>query len=99
VKHLTLAKIATGLITVALLAILLSQINVRDVVTTLSSISPVYLVVGFFLYACSYFFRTLRFWILLNKEVGIRDLFKIVCVHNMMNNLLPARTARSHISI
>jgi len=24
--------------------------------------------------------------------VGIRDLFKIVCVHNMMNNLLPART-------
>jgi hypothetical protein len=36
--------------------------------------------------------RALRFHLLLNKEVSIKDLFHIECVHYMMNNLLPART-------
>lgn len=91
-KHPTLAKAAAVLVTIVLLAILLSQVNIADVVTTLVSINPLYLVAGFSLYACSYFFRAVRFRILLNGEVGVRDLFKVVCVHNMMNNLLPART-------
>jgi len=91
-KHPTLIKVVAILITIALLAILLSQVSVADVVTTLTSINPLYLVAGFLLYACSYFFRALRFRILLNGEVGMRDLFNIVCVHNVMNNLLPART-------
>ena len=34
----------------------------------------------------------MRFHILLNGEVGIWDLFDIVCVHNAANNILPART-------
>jgi len=92
VKHPTLAKVAAVIITIVLLAILLSQVNVADVITTLTSIDPLYLVAGFVLYACSYFFRALRFRILLSGEIGMRDLFKVVCVHNMMNNLLPART-------
>lgn len=91
-KHPTFAKAAAVLITIVLLAILLSQVNVADVVATLTSINPLYLVAGFLLYACSYFFRAMRFWILLSGEVGMRELFKVVCVHNMMNNLLPART-------
>ncbi len=44
------------------------------------------------LYTCSYIFRSWRFHILIHKEVSIRDMFHIECVHNMMNNLLPART-------
>lgn len=91
-KYPALTKAAAVLITIVLLAILLSQVNVADVVTTLTSSNPLYLVAGFFLYACSYVFRTLRFRFLLNGEVRMRDLFNIVCVHNMMNNLLPART-------
>lgn len=91
-KHPTLTKAVAVLITVALLAILLSQVNVADVVTTLMSIDPLYLVAGFLLYICSYVFRAVRFHVLLNREVRLRDLFWIVCVHNMMNNLLPART-------
>jgi len=75
-----------------LVAILLSQIQIADIITTLAGIDPLYLIAGFVLYVCSYFFRTLRFHILLNKEVGLRDLFNIVCVHNMANNILPART-------
>ena len=91
-KHPTLAKAAAALITIVLLAVLLSQVSVADVVTTLTSINPLYLVAGFFLYAFSYFFRALRFWILLNGELGLKDLFRVVCVHNMVNSVLPART-------
>ena len=88
----TITKISAVGITIALVAILLSQIGVSDVITTLAGIDPLYLIAGFVLYICSYFFRALRFHILLNKEVGLRDLFNIVCVHNMVNNILPART-------
>ena len=44
------------------------------------------------MYTFSYALRAWRFHILLNKKVSTKDLFHIVCVHNMMNNLLPART-------
>ena len=71
---------------------LLSQIQITDVITTLASIDPLYLIAGFVLYICSYILRALRFHILLNGEVGIWDLFNIVCVHNMVNSILPART-------
>ena len=89
-NHQTIAKISAVAITVALLAILLSQIEISDVITTLAGIDPLYLIAGFVLYACSYFFRALRFHILLNGEVGIKDLFNIVCVQNKVNNILPA---------
>ena len=88
----TITKISAVGITIALASILLSQIEVSDVITTLAGIDPLYLIAGFVLYICSYFFRALRFHILLNKEVGLRDLFDIVCVHNMVNSILPART-------
>lgn len=74
--------------TIALVVILLSQIKIADIIITLAGIDPLYLIAGFVLYVCSYLFRALRFHILLNKEVGLRDLFNIVCVHNMVNNIL-----------
>ena len=83
-----IAKISAVVITVALVAILLLQIQIADVITALASIDPLYLIAGFVLYLCSYFFRALRFHILLNREVGLRDLFNIVCMHNMVHNIL-----------
>jgi glycosyltransferase 2 family protein len=80
------------LITIILFALLFTQISILDIISTFSSIHPLYLFVGFMLYSASYYFRTLRFHILLNYEVSIKDLFYIECIHNMMNNLLPART-------
>lgn len=88
----SLKILTTIIITVILVSTLLSQIQIADVITTLVSIDPLYLIVGFVLYICSYFLRALRFHILLNGEVGIWDLFNIVCVHNMVNSILPART-------
>jgi hypothetical protein len=91
-KSERLAKISALLITVVLLALLFTQINLEDVISTLKNINPVYLIAGFILYTFSYFFRAWRFYILLNREVGIQDLFNIECVHNAINSLLPART-------
>jgi uncharacterized protein (TIRG00374 family) len=90
-KHKIPVKILALLITVILLALLFTQINLEDVITTLKNINPLYLIAGFILYTFSYFFRAWRFYILLNAEVGIRDLFNIECVHNAINSLLPAR--------
>ena len=87
-----IAKLSAIVITVVLVAILLSHISLCDIVTTLTSIGPIYIIIGFILYLGTYFFRALRFHILLNKKVSIKHLFSIVCVHNMANNVLPART-------
>ncbi|RCV65847.1 hypothetical protein C5S53_01715, partial [Methanophagales archaeon] len=70
----------------------LSQITLYDIATTLTNIDPVYIIIGFILYLGTYFFRALRFYILLSNKVNLKDLFSIVCVHNMANNILPART-------
>lgn len=91
-KYKRLAKILAVLITVVLVVLLLTQINLGDIIITLQNINPFYLIAGFILYTCSNFFRAWRFSILLNAEVGIHDLFNIECVHGAINNLLPART-------
>ena len=70
-KQKNIAKISAIIITVVLVGILLSQIRVTYIITILAGIDPVYLVVGFGLYILSYFFRAMRFRILLNGEVGI----------------------------
>ena len=87
-----IVKISAVVITIVLAAVLLSQIEVNEVITTLASVDPLHVIAGFVLYTCSYFLRAFRFHILVNKKVKIRDLFNIVCVHNMLNNILPART-------
>jgi glycosyltransferase 2 family protein len=84
--------ILTILITIVLLTLLFTQVQLVDLITTIENINPVFLLIGFILYTCSYIFRAWRFHLLLNKEVSIKDLFNIGCVHNMMNSLLPVRT-------
>jgi len=80
------------IITIALLSILFSQIELNNVVEMLVRIEPVYLAAGFFFYALSTLFRALRLHILLNREIGVKDLFSIVCIHNMVLNVFPARS-------
>lgn len=80
------------IITITLLAILFSQIELMDVIEILNKIQPIYLVAGFILYAASYLLRALRIDILLNGEIGVKELFSIVCIHNMALNIFPARS-------
>lgn len=80
------------LVSIALIAILLTQIQIDELIYAFISINPLYVFIGFILYACSYVFRALRFKVLLNNRIKFKDLFSIVCVHNLINNMLPART-------
>lgn len=79
-------------ITVALLVLLLSRTSFGDIAATLKSIRLDYLGIGFLLYMMSYLFRTMRFTILLNKKINFREMFKVECLHNAANNIMPART-------
>lgn len=90
--YLHFAKASAFIVTSALLALLLSRVEFADLLTTLKSIDPGYVLLGLGAYASCYLFRALRFNVLLNKEVRVADLFAIVCVHNMMNGIMPART-------
>lgn len=78
-------------ITVVLLYLTLSQIKPAEIVNTLKSIEPTYLVIGFLTYIFCNILRAARFYILLNKRIKIRSLFNIVCVYNMVNNMAPMR--------
>lgn len=88
----TLGLIISILLAVLILPFLLSQIDLNLLFETFSIINPIYIFLAFFSYSSTYFLRTLRFCILINREIKFLDMFKIVCLHNMLNNLLPART-------
>lgn len=79
-------------VAVSLILILLSQIQFSKLSSTLASIHPVYLVVGFALYFSTYFLRALRFKVILGDEAKYSDLLKVLFIHNMVNQVLPART-------
>jgi len=85
-------RIISIVISAVFIWILLTQINLNEIVLVLSKINLNIFVVGFCLYLSSYFFRTLRFKTLLNNKIKFKKLFSIVCVHNLVNNILPART-------
>lgn len=85
-------KFISVIITILLIALLFSQIKVRDIIEILYNINPIYLIAGFILYIISHFLKALRFYVLLNREVKIRDLFSIVCIHTLAVNILPARS-------
>jgi glycosyltransferase 2 family protein len=87
-----LVKITTVVITFFFVAILFTQISPGDIVKTLYQVNLLCLIAGFFLYTGCYFFRTARFYYLLNREIPVRDLFPVVCLHNVINMVLPAKT-------
>ncbi|MBL7206067.1 MAG: flippase-like domain-containing protein [Candidatus Aenigmarchaeota archaeon] len=80
------------ILTIAITGVLLLQVSVGDIVSTISGIPAHYVIIGFFIYALSYVFRALRFRVLLRGELGLKDIFPIVCIHNLVNIILPART-------
>ena len=87
-----IAKFFAIIISIVLVAILLTQISFEDIIIMFIRINPLYLGAGFIFYLGTQFLRTWRFHLLLNREVSIRNLFPIVCIYAMFVNLLPART-------
>lgn len=80
------------IISLALVWFLLSRIELSDIPQVLAAINPYVLIVLLFLYGAIYVLQSLRFHLLLERRIGIRDLFAITCVHTLTNNILPART-------
>jgi len=80
------------LIAVSLILFLLSQIEFSKLVYSLASIDPLYLALGFALYFTTYFLRAARFKVILGSEAKYLDLLKVLFIHNMVNQVLPART-------
>ena len=90
-KNLKRAILA-AVITAALVAVLLIFVDPKTIVSTLTSIHPLWALAGLGLYAFGYYFRTLRFRMLLQDKVTTRDLYPTVCMHNMINSVSPVRT-------
>jgi len=83
--------VISGVIALILLGILLSQIDIGTLGATLGSVNPLYVVLGFFLYVFIFVLRAIRFNIILEGRVSVKSLLNILFVHNLFNNLIPAR--------
>ncbi len=79
-------------VAVLLIGYLLTQIEFGQLLSTLGSIHPVYILLCFGIYFSSYFLRALRFKVILGDEAKYLDLLKVLFIHNMVNQVLPART-------
>jgi hypothetical protein len=90
-KKQNIKTVSIVFVTIVLIGLLLSQIKIIDIVNTLRSIEPANIAIGLLLYALSYYFRALRFYLLLDKKIKLKDMFYVVSVHNMANNIIPAR--------
>ncbi len=90
-KKKLLKGIVFTLVSIMLLWFLFRFINLSDVAAAFSRVTLVGVFVGFVFYVIGYLIRALRFYYLLNRQLPVRTLFSIVCIHNLMNSLLPAR--------
>lgn len=80
------------LITIIFLPLLLTRINPAGIITVFENIVPAYLIAGFIFYLGMQFLRTWRFYLLLRRDVSLKNLFPVACIYAMFVNLLPART-------
>lgn len=76
----------------ALVILLLTQVSLSDIATALSSVSIPFLLLSFLLYVLVYMVRAFRFRIMLKYAGGFKDIFNIVCLHNLANSVMPFRT-------
>jgi uncharacterized protein (TIRG00374 family) len=91
-KNLDKAKIAAVIVSVALIGLLFTQVQVSDVIGVFSTVSYPYLAWGLLFYALAYVFKTVRFRVMLGGSVSLRHLLNVVLVHNMSLVYLPVRT-------
>jgi uncharacterized membrane protein YbhN (UPF0104 family) len=79
-------------ITIGLLFILAQSITLQALKEAFQSFSPTILAIAFIAYLIANYFRAARFQGMLEKHISTKNLFGIVCLHNLFAQLLPART-------
>lgn len=80
------------LITVLLVYILVKEAGFSNILSTLGTLPLSTLLLTLVLYVGIYLLRLLRFQVLLSKKIPFPSFFSIICVHNLANVVLPART-------
>lgn len=71
--------------------LLFRYVHLSDVVVAFSRVTLIGVLLGFVFYFLGYVIRAVRFYYQLNKKISFHTLFNIVCIHNAVNSLLPAR--------
>lgn len=85
-------RILPPVLALAILAWLLSQISIRDVISMLSNLSYLWAMAGLTCYFITNICRAYRLQILLpNQATHLSDLIAIAIAQSMLNNILPAR--------
>jgi len=84
--------IISAFLAIILASVLLSQIRIEDISKLITKFSIPYALGAFFMWSATYFFRTVRFQVLIcSKRIEIKNLFPIISVHNFFINILPIR--------
>lgn len=79
------------LISITLIVLLLSVVNIHQMISTLISISLSFYGAAFIFYIVAYFSRTLRLTVLFGPN-NSSNFFLIICGHMFLNHFLPFRT-------
>ncbi|MBW2967127.1 flippase-like domain-containing protein [Candidatus Woesearchaeota archaeon] len=77
------------IITISIMWIILSRISINDILRATENVSLTAILLSFIIFSTSLALKALRFKFMLKTKAPLHDMFSIVCVHNLTNNLLP----------
>ena len=80
-------------ITITTVGFLFTLFDPREILDSLWSMDPSFMVLAVLTHALTYYFRSKTFSLLIpNRSISAGDIFWIHCTHNFLNMVLPART-------
>ena len=79
------------IVTLLIILLLFKWIDIGDLAKAVKNLSLPSMIIAIVAYLFIYFFRALRFKVLLKNKLKLRELFDIVCIHNLFNQLIPMR--------
>src|SRR3989344_4680240 len=87
------AKVGASIVVTAILVwLLLQHIDAHSVLNAVRGANLAWAAIAFLLYTICYLFRTVRFQVLLQHKLTLKELFSITALHNLFTNLLPFRS-------
>lgn len=78
-------------VSILLLILILLNLDFSKLKDFLFKADILFLVLSFFIYVFSFFFRALR-WKIMIENISLKRLFSVVAIHTLSNNVYPARS-------
>tara|TARA_Y100000310_G_scaffold330761_1_gene402999 strand:+ start:1574 stop:2524 length:951 start_codon:yes stop_codon:yes gene_type:complete len=82
----------SGVLSLVLLLFLFNNLSFSDLQQVYSNLSVKIIFIGFFLYGLTYVFRSIRLNYLIKKNMSFLSSFRVVSMHNMLNQIFPFRS-------